>query len=117
MTGYLVVQTTLPSEDAARELARHLVAERSAACVQIDGPIESVYRWQGEMASAQEWRLTIKLPAQAYPRLVDVIGKYHPYEVPELLALPVEAGLPAYLAWLDESCPCDSGRTGSDGDR
>ncbi len=114
MTDYLQVVTTLPSEAAARELATALVADRLAACVQIEGPVTSLYRWQGEVATATEWRLTMKLPAAGYAALESAIQQRHPYEIPEILAVPVTAGLPAYLKWVDSSCKAPQTRTDDD---
>ena len=107
MTRYLQVITTLPGEREARELAASLVQDRLAACIQIDAPITSVYRWEGKVATASEWRLSIKLPAGNYAELEAAIRSRHPYEIPEIIAIPIEAGLQEYLAWVDEACRSD----------
>ncbi len=73
-----------------------------AACVNILPGIRSVYRWQGKLESAQEILLLIKSHSQAYPALEQLIQRLHPYELPEIIAVPVENGLPAYLDWISE---------------
>jgi len=95
-----VVTTTASREDAER-IARELIDERLAACVQVAGPITSTYRWQGAIESSREWLCLIKSRQDLYAELEAAIRRLHPYEVPEILALPVVAGNPAYLAWLD----------------
>lgn len=98
--GAIVVFTTLPSEDESRRLARHLVESRLAACVQILPPQTSIYRWQGTVEESTERLLLIKTTAPLYPSLERAIRDHHPYEVPEILALPVLAAAPDYLDWL-----------------
>jgi periplasmic divalent cation tolerance protein len=95
-----VVTTTASREDAER-IARALIDERLAACVQVAGPITSTYRWQGAIETSQEWLCLIKSRQDLYAEVEAAIRRLHPYEVPEILALPVVAGNPAYLAWLD----------------
>ena len=96
----LLVVTNLPSRESAETLARSLVEQRLAACVNILPPCRSVYRWQGAVESASEIPLLIKTRAECYAALEAAIRRLHPYEVPEIVALPVERGLPAYLAWV-----------------
>jgi periplasmic divalent cation tolerance protein len=96
------VVTTVDAKDKAQELAQHLVKLRLAACVQIDGPLESVYRWKGEIDSSAEWRLTIKTRRGVYNEVEDAIGGWHDYELPEILAMPVVAGNEKYVEWLNE---------------
>jgi periplasmic divalent cation tolerance protein len=98
--GAIVVLTTIPTEDEARRLARHLVESRQAACVQILPPQTSIYRWQGTVEESTERLMIIKTTASLYPLLERTIRDLHPYEVPEILALPVLAGAPDYLDWL-----------------
>ncbi|NDY42973.1 divalent-cation tolerance protein CutA [Dissulfurirhabdus thermomarina] len=102
-TAYLVVTTTAADRADADRLARSLVDRRLAACVQVTGPVTSRYRWQGRVETAEEWLITAKTRADRYPALEAELSRAHPYEVPEILAVPVSAGLPAYLAWIDES--------------
>jgi periplasmic divalent cation tolerance protein len=101
MGSYIQVSTTAgTSEDAAR-IGRTVVERRLAACAQVVGPITSTYWWKGEIETAQEWLCLIKSTRQAYPALEQAIRDVHPYEVPEILAVPVVAGGEAYLAWLE----------------
>lgn len=100
MTYIQVVTTTERREDAER-IAGELVERRLAACVQIVGPITSVYRWKGKTETAQEWQCWAKSRRELYDRIEQAILELHPYEVPEILAMPIEAGSAAYLAWLD----------------
>ena len=85
----------------AQAIARALVEKRLAACVQIIGPITSTYWWQGEIETAEEWLCLIKTRADLFEQVEAAIKEVHPYDVPEILAVPVVAGSEDYLAWLD----------------
>lgn len=97
---HCVVQTTLPSEAQAAELARALVQARLAACVQVQA-IRSFYVWQEQAHDEAEWLLSIKTRRALYPQLEAWLRTHHPYDTPEILCLPVTAGSAAYLAWVD----------------
>ncbi|MEF3075102.1 divalent-cation tolerance protein CutA [Methylobacter sp. Wu1] len=94
---------TCPDKDTAEKIARLLVMDQLAACVNILPGILSVYTWQGQVESAQEHLLLIKSRKDHYLSLEKAIRDNHPYEIPEIIAVPVEAGLPEYLNWID-SC-------------
>ena len=96
----LIVFTNLPDRAVAERIAETLVTERTAACVNILAECTSVYRWQGKTEHAGEVPLLIKTTRAAYPQLESALRKLHPYEVPEIVALPVNAGLPEYLNWV-----------------
>jgi periplasmic divalent cation tolerance protein len=96
----LLVLTNLPDIGAARTLADHLVGQRLAACVNILAPCRSVYRWQGRVEDAEEVPLLIKTTAARYAELEVAIRAQHPYELPEIVAVPISHGLPGYLAWV-----------------
>lgn len=96
----LLVITNLPDIDSAHALANLLVERRLAACVNILAPCTSVYRWQGQLEESEEVPLLIKTTAPAYPALEAAIRNAHPYELPEIIAVPVTQGLPDYLAWV-----------------
>ena len=96
----LVVLTNLPDEASAQALATTLVTERLAACVNLLAPCRSIYRWQGGIESAQEVPMLIKTTAERYPALEAAIRGHHPYELPEIIAVPIDHGLPEYLAWV-----------------
>jgi periplasmic divalent cation tolerance protein len=96
----ILVITNLPDREAAQRLAGRLVEERLAACVNILAPCESVYRWQGQIETAQEITLLIKTLRAHYGKVEKTIRQCHPYELPEIIAVPITAGLPAYLEWL-----------------
>ena len=98
----LLVFTNLPDRDSADRLAAVLVAGSLAACVNILAPCRSVYRWQGAVQHDQEHPLLIKTTRTRYPALEAAIRAAHPYELPEIIAVAVTAGLPAYLAWVAE---------------
>lgn len=100
MSEVLLVLTNLPDRAAAERVANALVADGVAACVNILAECTSVYRWEGKLEHSKEVPLLIKTTRTAYARLEDVLRKLHPYELPELIAVPVTAGLPAYLAWV-----------------
>ena len=97
-----VITTTATQEDA-QAIASALVEQRLAACVQIIGPITSTYRWQAGVETSQEWMCLIKTRLDLYQGLERAIREIHPYEVPEILAVPVVRGHQAYLHWLCEA--------------
>ncbi len=103
MSARLVALSTAPSAEVAEQLARALVGEGLAACVNVVPGVTSYYRWKGELQRDAEWLLVIKTRAGRLEAIEAALARLHPYEVPELLALKVEDGLPSYLAWLDES--------------
>jgi len=96
----LLVLTNLPDRVAAERLADILVAQRVAACVNILAPCRSVYRWQGAVQHDEEHPVLIKTTQARYGALEQAIRAAHPYELPEIIAVPVERGLPAYLDWV-----------------
>ena len=96
----VVVLTNLPDLAAARKLAQLLVEQRLAACVNVLAPCSSVYRWQGRIETATEVPVLIKTVASRYPRVEAAIRANHPYELPEIISVPVVAGLGAYLGWV-----------------
>jgi len=96
----LLVLTNLPDRDSAQLVADALIENRAAACVNILAECSSVYRWQGKVESASEIPLLIKTTRAAYPRVEELIRAQHPYELPEIIAVSVVAGMPAYLQWV-----------------
>ena len=104
MDGYRdrQVVTTVDSREAAERLATEVVRARLAACGQVLGPITSSYWWEGKVTTDQEWQVVYKTTTAAYPALADQLRQLHPYEVPEILCLPVVDGHPPYLQWLDD---------------
>ncbi len=96
----LLVITNLPDEASAKTLAAALVRERLAACVNILPPCRSIYRWQGAIEDAQETPLLIKTLSTRYEALEMAIRARHPYELPEIIAVPIARGLPDYLNWV-----------------
>lgn len=102
MTAYQILFNTCPDNDTAQRLATSLVTQRLAACVNIIPGIHSVYHWQGQCHQDTEWLLIIKASAAAYTAIAEHIQSNHPYDCPELIALPVSAGLPDYLTWISQ---------------
>ena len=98
--AYLVI-TNLPSRDSAAMLAHVLVERRLAACVNILSPCRSVYRWQGKTEDAEEFPMLIKTTKDRYAELEATIRAGHPYELPEIIAIPLAGGLLAYLEWVE----------------
>jgi periplasmic divalent cation tolerance protein len=96
----LLVLTNLPERAAAERLADLLVEKRLAACVNILAPCRSVYRWQGAVRHDEEHPMLIKTTVERYPALEQALRSGHPYELPEIIAVPIERGLPAYLQWV-----------------
>jgi periplasmic divalent cation tolerance protein len=99
-TNTLIVFCTCPTREKGEHIANSLVSEGLAACVNITSPITSVYTWEGKCQSEEEVLLLIKTTRQRYPNLEQAIGALHPYELPEIIAVPVEQGLPGYLDWV-----------------
>lgn len=97
---YHLVFCTVPTRDSAETIANALVDQRLAACVNILPGVRSVYIWQGQRESSDELLLLIKARAAAYPALEQAILALHPYELPEIIAVSLDAGLPRYLAWI-----------------
>ncbi|MGH8708533.1 MAG: divalent-cation tolerance protein CutA [Burkholderiales bacterium] len=97
----LLVITNLPDRAAAEKLADALVENRVAACINVLAPCRSVYRWKSAVQHDEEHPVLIKTTRQAYSRLEAQIRAHHPYELPEIIAVPIERGLPAYLDWVD----------------
>lgn len=100
-SGYQLVFSTCPEAKTAETIARALVEDRLAACVNILSPLQSIYRWQGSVETAQEVLLLIKIRAADYARVEARICELHPYELPEVIGVPLSNGLPGYLAWLE----------------
>ena len=98
----LLVFTNLPDREAAIELAHGLVERRLAACVNVLGACTSVYRWNGALEQADEVPVMLKTRAARYPEVEAAIRELHPYELPEIVAVPVVRGLPEYLEWVAE---------------
>jgi periplasmic divalent cation tolerance protein len=98
----MLVSITTPDGETAARLARRLVEERLAACVQIVDPIRSVYRWKAAVQEEKETLLLAKSSQELVPRIDELLRREHPYEVPELAAVPIVAGAEAYLKWLKE---------------
>lgn len=102
-TGCLQVATTVGSREAAVRMARMLVEEQLAACVQVVGPVHSAYRWQGAVEQAEEWICQCKTTAGQFEPLAARIRELHSYDTPEIIAFPIVAGDPAYLAWIRDT--------------
>lgn len=99
--SHCLVLNTCPDLETARRLAQALVQQRLAACVNIVPAVHSVYEWQGKVHQDPECLLHIKTRAERYPALEAFLRQHHPYELPEIVAVPLQAGLPDYLAWID----------------
>ncbi len=102
MTDKRLVLTTCGSVEEARRIANELVHQRLAACVNIVPQVESIYRWKGEVESAEECLLLIKTTAGAFEQLRDAIRKLHSYDLPECIAITIEDGIASYLEWIGD---------------
>ena len=96
----ILVLTTLPERAGAEALAHELLAARLAACIQVGDTVQSLYHWRGEIETADEIPMAIKTRVGLYARVEAAIRKRHPYELPEIVAVPLCNGLPAYLDWI-----------------
>ena len=109
MEGFILVTTTTEKREEAERIALELVEARLAACVQIIGPIESIYRWKGRIERTGEWLCLIKSREENYGAVERAILSLHPYETPEIMAVQVTGGSPGYLDWLrgELATPCE----------
>jgi periplasmic divalent cation tolerance protein len=109
MEEALHITTTADKKEIAEKIGRHLVEKRLASCVQIVGPMKSIYWWKGKMEETDEWLCMIKTRVSHYEAIEKEIMSLHPYEVPEIIAMKVERGLPGYMEWImketDRSSP------------
>lgn len=103
MSNYWIVQTTTESKADAQQIAEQVVAERLVACAQIVGPLTSVYTWKEKVETAEEWLCLLKTTQQGYTALEAKLQEIHPYEEPEIVAVPISQGSPTYLKWLTNS--------------
>ncbi len=102
MKKFILVLTTVPEEKKGHEIAEKLVGERLAACVTVSSASQSFYWWEGKITKDQEYILYIKTKASLYPQLEAKLKELHPYDVPEIIALPINRGSEKYLGWVDE---------------
>ena len=100
MSEHYLVLSTIDSKEAAEQIAHHLVEERLAACVNIISNITSVYKWKGVLEHDVEHLMLIKSTRELLPQLTDRIKQLHSYELPEVIALPIQDGYPPYLEWI-----------------
>lgn len=96
----VIVASTIDSEEAARALAASAIEAQLGACAQVVGPITSVFRWEGTTQTEREWRVEIKTAADRVAALTDHIKQRHGYDVPEIIATPINGGSAEYLSWL-----------------
>ena len=101
MKSYIQVVTTADKKEDAEKIATRLVEKKLAACVQIAGPITSLYRWKGNIEKTEEWQCWIKSKEILYKEIEKEIKSIHHYEVPEIIAIPIVAGSHGYLQWLE----------------
>jgi periplasmic divalent cation tolerance protein len=107
MTGRVVVLCTVGSMEGAETIARTVVERHLAACVNVVPGVSSFYRWKGEVARDPEWLLVMKTTAARFEALREAVVDLHPYDVPEVIELPIERGHAPYLDWIDESVAGD----------
>jgi periplasmic divalent cation tolerance protein len=102
MKSYIQISTTTETKEQAQKIAQYLVEAKLAACVQITGPITSIYRWKGKVENAQEWFCLIKTTDDLYNKVEAAIKDLHTYETPEIIAVPIVKGSKEYLNWIYE---------------
>lgn len=106
---HLLVMTNLPNASIAQTIAQQLIEQKMAACANIEPGVTSIYRWQGKIEVASECALWLKTTSARYEALSQVLLSLHPYDLPELIAIPIERGSPSYLKWIEtETCDNDS---------
>ena len=99
---FIVIITTTSNKEDANKIAKTLLAKKLAGCVQVIGPISSHYYWKDELCQDEEWLCLIKSSQQHYQTLEKTIQEIHPYEVPEIISLPIQEGNQGYLSWLNQ---------------
>jgi len=99
---FVEVVVTYPGKEEAKRAAELLIKKRLAACVQVYGPVESTYWWKGKVESSPEWVLTAKTKREAYGELERLVRESHPYDLPQIIALPIIDGLKEYLEWVEK---------------
>jgi periplasmic divalent cation tolerance protein len=102
MSEFLQITTTTDTEELAIRIAEKLLEKKIAACVQVSGPITSIYEWKGKIENAREWYCVIKTRKNLYQKVEVAIKTLHPYEVPEIIALPILEGYKGYLDWMTQ---------------
>lgn len=102
MSEHIQVATTTENKGDAQRIAAALVNRRLAACVQVHGPIDSTYRWQGRVETAEEWGVVAKSRGDLFEKLQQAIRELHAYDEPEIVATAIIAGSPGYLQWIDD---------------
>lgn len=100
----LLVLSTFPDPATAARIGRELVEQHCAACVNLLPAVQSIYRWEGKVEEGSETLAFIKTTSERYEALETTLRRLHPYEVPEIIALPIDEGSPAYLRWVSEQC-------------
>lgn len=105
---FCTVAVTFDNEDAALKLATEIIEERLAACAQTEGPISSTYWWEGEVETAQEWRVDFKTTAALLDKLTASVAEKHTYDTPQVIATPIIGGLDTYLQWIKDETSADS---------
>jgi len=108
-SGILIVITTTDSREEARKIGRAMVKKRLAACAQISGPIESHFWWEGRLDRAEEWQCRFKTSERRYPELESAIAEMHSYEVPQIVAVPVNTALDSFGKWVMEETGTENG--------
>jgi len=98
-----VILVSSPDEKTAEKIATRLLEKRLAACIHINGPIQSLYLWEERLQRSQEWQVWIKSKMLLFTEITQEICQLHPYEVPQIISMPIVDGLEPYLNWLDQS--------------
>jgi periplasmic divalent cation tolerance protein len=109
MESFVVAVVTVPNEEVGERIARALVEERLAACVNLVPRVRSIYRWRGEVCDEGELLLWVKTRGARFPELQERVRALHPYELPEIIALPISQGFPPYLSWVAQESADPSG--------
>ncbi len=103
MKTFIQISTTTATKEEAQKIARYLIEQKLAACAQILGPIESTYVWKDKVETAGEWLCLIKTREALFDKVANAIKKLHPYETPEIIAVPIKQGSAQYLQWIEHS--------------
>jgi periplasmic divalent cation tolerance protein len=102
MNVIIQIVTTIDNKEKAEHIAKQLVQKKLASCVQIAGPLKSIYRWKGQIEEAEEWQCIIKSKKSHYKKIEEEIKRLHHYELPEIIAIDIDAASPGYTRWVEE---------------
>ncbi len=102
MGNYIIIFITTPDKQCAQKISLRLINDKLAACAQVNGPIESIYQWKGQLHHDKEWRIILKSKKDLFSQIEKTVVEMHPYDIPQIMATEISDGHESYLSWIDE---------------